>query len=121
MTARSVRFIAAVTWMTVVTAAPAGGLSVEAVRAAPRRVAVADGQSAASVDLVRDWDGKFCRSKLVNHGKAPVNVREVVLFAVPHQLAPETGLYAEGFQMLTQTGGTLGKPVNIGGYTDRGH
>src|SRR5437660_6702408 len=101
--------------------APAGGLTPEAVRAAPGRVVVADGQPATDVGLVREWDGRFCRSKVVNRGLAPVNVRGVVLFAVPHRLPPETGLYAEGFQMLTQTGGTLGKPVNIGSYTDRGH
>jgi alpha-galactosidase len=104
-----------------VSATPASNLTPNAVRAAPGRVVLADGQSAAGVELDRTWDGRFCRSKLVNRGTAPVNVHEVVLFTVPHQLPPETPLYAEGFQMLSQTGGTLGKPVNVGGHTDRGH
>src|SRR5438094_9657159 len=103
MTMCSGRFIATITLMTVATAAvpasPVGGLSPEVVRAAPGRVVLADGQSAAGVELVRTWDGRVCRSKLVNRGQAPVNVREVVLFTVPHQLPPETGLYPGGFPL----------------------
>ncbi len=30
-------------------------------------------------------------------------------------------LYGEGFQMLSQTGGTVGEPVQLGGYTDAKH
>ena len=45
----------------------------------------------------------------------------MVLFDLALQLAPETRLYGEGFQMLTQTGGTLGKPVDLGNYTDAKH
>src|SRR6185436_5143961 len=35
--------------------------------------------------------------------------------------SPETRLYGEGFQMLSQTGGTLGKPADLGNYTDAKH
>ena len=36
-------------------------------------------------------------------------------------MPPETVLYGEGFQMLTQTGGTLGAPVDFSQYTDAKH
>ena len=32
-----------------------------------------------------------------------------------------TRLYGEGFQMLSQTGGTLGQPADLGNYTDAKH
>jgi alpha-galactosidase len=50
-----------------------------------------------------------------------VAVKEVVLFDLALPLSPETRLYGEGFQMLTQTGGTLGKPIDLGNYTDAKH
>ena len=81
----------------------------------------ASGIDAASVVLVRDWDGDLCRPRLVNAGPRPVAIREIVLFDVVHGLPPETALYGEGFQMLSQTGGTLGAPVDVGDYTDVKH
>jgi alpha-galactosidase len=71
--------------------------------------------------VVREWDGDLCRSRLLNAGPRPVRIREVVLFDVVHGLPPETALYGEGFQMLSQTGGTLGAPADIGDYTDARH
>ncbi len=79
------------------------------------------GVDAAQVALSREWQGSACTLRLTNVSNAPVSPREVVLFRLPHALPPETGLYGEGFSMLSQTGGTLGKPENIGGYTDRDH
>jgi alpha-galactosidase len=61
-----------------------------------------------------------CRTRLVNEGKAPVRIKEVVLFTIAHNLPPQTHLYGEGFTMLSQTTGTLGKPVDMG-LTDRKH
>ena len=75
---------------------------------------------ARGVELVRKWNGDLCRSRIINRTKSPVRVREVVLFHIAHQLPPETALYAESFQMLSQTSGTLGKPVNLG-YDERTH
>src|SRR5262249_26775470 len=59
-------------------------------------------------------------SKVTNTGKTPVKIREVILFELAHDLPPETRLYGESFQMLSQTSGTLGKPVNLG-YDEREH
>jgi alpha-galactosidase len=92
------------------------------VELAPWRVIAAD--SADSVDnviLQRVWRGSNCVSKLVNRGSKPLAIKEVVLFDVTHRFPPDTHIYGEGFQMLTQTGGTLGEPVNYSQYTDEKH
>src|SRR5438309_528658 len=68
----------------------------------------------------RDWKGDLCRTKLVNSGKDAVRVKEVVLFAIAHNLPADTHLYGESFQMLSHTAGTLGKPVDLG-YSERTH
>jgi alpha-galactosidase len=96
-------------------------LTLDALRQAPATVVPADGAEVpADVKVVRDWTGSLCRTRLVNGGKAPVRVREVVLFDVPHDLPPETHLYGEGFTMLSETTGTLAHPVDMG-LTDRKH
>jgi alpha-galactosidase len=73
------------------------------------------------VEVVRDWNGSFCRTRLVNRGGAAVRVKEVILFDVDLNLQPTTDLYGEGFQMLTQTAGTLAEPVDLSQYTDAKH
>jgi alpha-galactosidase len=89
---------------------------------APWRVVVADGETGgADVRVNRTWTGPHCRSHAINEGTRPVRLKEIVLFDVPLDLPPDTGLYGEGFQMLTQTGGTLGQPADLGNYTDPKH
>src|SRR5262245_16377030 len=78
------------------------------VKTAPWKfVPAADGAGAKQIDLIREWDGPLCRSRVVNRGKEAVAIREVVLFDIPLSLPSETRLYGEGFQMLSQSGGTL--------------
>ena len=48
-------------------------------------------------------------------------IKEVVLFDVELALPPQPALYGEGFQMLTQTGGTLGAAHRSQPYTDAKH
>jgi alpha-galactosidase len=88
---------------------------------APSKVVAVDGSSMKQVKVVRQWKGPICQSRLVNTGKESVAVKEVVLFDLALPLSPETRLYGEGFQMLTQTGGTLSKPADLGNYTDAKH
>jgi hypothetical protein len=96
--------------------------TLDAVKSAPGKVVLADGAAAPEgVRLVREWEGGLCRSRLVNGSAEAVRVKEVVLATIPHQLPGETRLYGEGFQMLSQTGGTLAKPVALGSYTDVAH
>jgi alpha-galactosidase len=73
------------------------------------------------VRLERSWKDGFCRSTLTNRGPSAVRVKDIVLFDLQHGLSPQTPLYGEGFQMLTQSGGTIGAPADLGNYTDPGH
>lgn len=95
-------------------------LDLKAFAAAPSRV-VAESGNPSKVDVVRHWTGSVCRSHVVNRGAAPVRVAEVVLFDVPVALEDTTHVYGEGFQMLSQTGGTIGQPSDLSQYTDVKH
>src|SRR5215471_6672193 len=94
----------------------------ETLRKAPARAVPLNPSesSAKQLEVVRSWDGEFCRAKLVNHGKQSVRVKEVVQFDEAHHLPDETRLYGESFQMLSQTSGTLGHPENLG-YSELKH
>ena len=80
-----------------------------------------DGTPLSSVHLTREWSGETCRSRIANRGSSPVRVKEVVLFDLSLDLPPSTPIYGESFQMLSQSGGTLGSPQDLGSYTDRKH
>lgn len=80
-----------------------------------------DESTATAVRIDRTWQGRVCRSRVLNTSARPVALKEVVLFDVPVNLPADTPFYGEGFQMLTQTGGTLGLPVALGNYTDSKH
>ena len=82
----------------------------------------AGGQPASStIQITRTWNGDFCTTRITNTGSTPVNIREVILAQAGKVLSPATPFYGEGFQMLTQTNGTLEKPQVLGNYTDHGH
>jgi len=88
---------------------------------APWRAVGMDGEVLQSVSLARTWAGPVCQSVIANTGRVPLRISHIVLFDVAHSLAPATAFYGEGFQMLTQTGGTLGQPADLGNYTDPKH
>lgn len=72
--------------------------------------------------ITREWKDKVCRSSITNTGSKAIAVNNIVLFELNNPGLPDsTSIYGEGFQLLTQLAGTLGKPVNIGGYTDENH
>jgi alpha-galactosidase len=97
-------------------------LPLRSIAKAPARVVLADGTMAGpALRVMRVWDGHICQSRLRNGGGKPVRVREIVLFEYEHGYPADTPLYGEGFQMLSQTGGTIGKPVDLGNYTDVKH
>ncbi len=75
----------------------------------------------SGIKLVRDWIGPLCNSRVTNEGTAATRLKEIVLFEVPLNLSPTTEFYGEGFQMLSQTGGTLGKLTDYSQYTDAKH
>src|SRR5262249_5837806 len=88
---------------------------------APGSVVPVDKSATPHVRLIRDWSGPLCRSRLVNDAREAVRLKEVVLFDINLTLTLATRLYAEGFQMLSQNGGTLGEPAGLGSYTDAKH
>src|SRR5262245_29962157 len=78
-------------------------------------------QDISKLKLNRTLQGSIFRSNLTNNGQNPVRVKEIVLFDIPHDLPPEPRLYGEGFQMLSETAGTLGNPEDLSGLTDAKH
>jgi alpha-galactosidase len=84
-------------------------------------VPLIDGGDVTRVKVERRWSGTVCQSQLMNQGREPVRIKEVVLFDIKLSFPVTTRLYGEGFQMLSQTGGTLGQPSDLGNYTDARH
>jgi alpha-galactosidase len=80
-----------------------------------------NGARANGVALEREWSGSFCRSHVVNRSGRAVAIKEIVVFDVALTMPSSTALYGEGFQMLTQTGGTLAAPQDYSQYTDAKH
>ena len=97
----------------------AQGLSL---REAPSSVIpLVEGTDVSRVKVERRWRGSVCQSRVVNQGAEAVRIKEVVLFDLVLSMPATTRLYGEGFQMLSQTGGTLGQPTDLGNYTDAKH
>ena len=62
-------------------------------------------------DIEREWSGPFLRARVINRTQAPIHLHDVVVHEESLALPPATALYGEGFQMLTQTAGTLAAPL----------
>ena len=77
-------------------------------------------EPATALKLTGTRQGDFYRARLTNTGRTPVHVNEVALFRISHGLPGDTALYGESFQMLSQTGGTLANPVDLG-YDELAH
>jgi alpha-galactosidase len=75
----------------------------------------------AGPGLEREWNGPFLRARVINRTRTPIHLHDVVVHEEPLALPPATALYGEGFQMLTQTAGTLAVPVDLSQYTDAAH
>ena len=103
-------------------AQPSGGLDTAAFARAPWRVTTPAGAAAPdSIQLTRTWNGGYCSTELANRGAAPIALKDATLFTLSHSIPAATPLYGEGFQMLSQTGGTIGNIVDLGNYTDVKH
>lgn len=89
---------------------------------APGKVVLTNGMAASDQLVVnKKWSGDLCALSVKNTSNAPVQIKEVIVFDLQHQLADSTKIYGEGFQKLQQIGGTLGKPEDWGTYNDRSH
>src|SRR2546422_9070161 len=72
------------------------GLDQQALVNAPSAVTPAGADDIKQVELVRQWRGPLCRARLINRGKAPARIKEVMLFDLKLDLPPTTTLYGEG-------------------------
>jgi len=70
-------------------------------------------EPATALKLTGRREGEFYRPRLINSGTTAVHVKEVALFRIAHDLPDDTAFYGESFQMLSQTAGTLGKPIDL--------
>jgi alpha-galactosidase len=73
------------------------------------------------IELTHTWSGEICRSRVTNRGTRGAAIKELVLFEVALDMPPSTPIYGEAFQMLSQNGGSLGEPNDLGSYTDAKH
>jgi alpha-galactosidase len=97
-------------------------LDLELIKAAPSRVTPVDGSADVSkIKLQKTWSGSNCRASLVSTAESPVRIKEIVLLHLELPLQPETRIYGEGFQMLSQTSGTISKPIDLSNLTDARH
>jgi alpha-galactosidase len=96
-------------------------LSRAALADAPSAAISTDGARLSTVTVIRTWNGPICQARIANRSAEPVRVKEVALFDVPVPIPPGAELYGEGFQMLSQTGGTVERPIDFSQYTDAKH
>ena len=75
----------------------------------------------ATLILTSRGRSRIWRCRLQNKGTATVRVKSVRLFTMDLTRWAKAPLYGEGFQMLSQTGGTPEEPIPLGGYTDAEH
>ncbi|HET9830224.1 MAG TPA: hypothetical protein VFP91_00885, partial [Vicinamibacterales bacterium] len=97
------------------------GFDRDALARSPAYAIDVNGVTVDGIDVTRTWDGGVCRSGAVHRGTKPIRVKEIVLFDVDSARPSSTELYGEGFQMLSQTGGTLASPIDYSQYTDAKH
>jgi alpha-galactosidase len=75
--------------------------------------------SSPTLELQRE--GQFLRPRITNRGRSPLVVNDVVVYDHASAFADDSALYGEGFQMLSQTAGTIAAPVDLSQYTDARH
>lgn len=81
-------------------------------------VVLKDGNLSTDVKIDRKWIGNIGRISVTSNSYSTVNIKEVVMFTTGRSFEVSTAIYAQGFQLLSQTGGTLGQPQNIGYFTE---
>lgn len=87
------------------------------VKSLPAQVRLTDGTIGGDeLYLSREWENEKCHSKLENRSDKPICVKEVALLYGKFPIAASCPFYSEGFHLLSQHGGTLHEPHNIGKY-----
>lgn len=94
---------------------------VEQLKASPCAAIPVAGESGGDlIRIERRWKGPYCSTRVGNRGKRPVRLAEIRLFTLQHDFPPETPMYGESFQMLSQTAGTAANPLDLA-YSERKH
>lgn len=75
----------------------------------------------SSPTVEQQWEGPFLRPRITNHGRSPLVVNDVVIHEHAAAFPDDAALYGEGFQMLSQTAGTIAAPIDLSQYTDAKH
>jgi len=97
---------------------------IQLLKSSPSKVEDVQGNMISATQLVvqRKWETNICKTTVRNIGNTPLHPANIILFDLPEQgLNPDSPVYGEGFQMLSQNGGTLAKREIIGGYMDNKH
>ena len=84
-------------------------------------VQLADGSNSQLVAVKRTSLNGLYHFTLTNTSTKNLKIKQVQLFSLNKIFNPNTPFYGEGFQMLSQTAGSLAHPKDIGQYTDDGH
>ena len=92
------------------------------IKSAPYKVIDKDSLvlTSPTIRLFRQWAGDRCTSSIQNASARPVQLKNIILFDIEQTgLDTATPIYGEGFQMVSQTDGTLASPADMTIYSDR--
>lgn len=96
-------------------------LTADIFKSAECEIIVGDPMVAGELRLVRRWCGDACRLSVVNNSPHAVRIAEAVAFRMKMPFSADIPFYGEGYNMLSQYKGTIGKPESITPHTDAGH
>lgn len=96
-------------------------MNIEELKNRPSRIVVTGKEDTDALKLTREYCGTCIRFQIENTGKKAIPIKEICLLEGKVTLLPETRFYAEGYNKLSQYGGTIGNPESIGNYTDKDH
>lgn len=82
---------------------------------------VYEASAQAKLTLERSFQGNICRSMIQNATAEDIKVKEVIISRGKMPFAGDTKIYAEGYNMLSQTKGTIAEPQDMTPYSDRAH
>lgn len=71
--------------------------------------------------VTTEWDGTECRLSLTNVSGHPICPGKIVVLTMDMPFAADTPVYGEGYNKLSQYGGTIKKIEMIGSYGDVSH
>ena len=73
------------------------------------------------VEIHGEWNGNTCALTLVNRTENDVILEDVCVFSAENPFTPDTKFYGEGYNMLSQYGGTIKDFKLLGSYSDYDH